>query len=67
VSDFEFTRGGLWPWLLALPVVWALLWLVLDRSRMAMLRYGAEPNVRLATPLWRSRSRLCVLARSALG
>ena len=54
MSDFEFSRGDLWPWLLALPVVWALLWLVLDRSRLAMQRYGAEPNFRLATPFWRS-------------
>jgi Ca-activated chloride channel homolog len=54
VSDLEFTRGYLWPWLLVLPVVWALLWLVLDRSRVAMARYGAEPLTALATPLWRS-------------
>jgi Ca-activated chloride channel family protein len=54
MSDFEFSRGDLWPWLLALPVVWALLWLVIDRSRLAMQRYGAEPSVRLATPFWRS-------------
>ena len=54
MSDFEFTRGHLWPWLLLLPVVWALLWLVLDRGRAAMQRYGARPTAQLATPLWRS-------------
>lgn len=54
MSDLEFTRADLWPWLLLLPVVWALLWLVLDRARLAMRRYGAEPNVALATPFWRS-------------
>jgi len=60
VSDIIFTRGDLWPYLLALPVVWALLWLVLDRSRLAMRRYGAESKVPVATPLWRS-FRLSVL------
>ena len=54
MSDIEFTRGHLWPWLFLLPVVWALLWLVLDRTRAAMARYGVEPSVRMATPLWRS-------------
>jgi len=54
VSDVEFARGELWPWLLALPAVWALLWLVLDRSRAAMARYGAAPLTRTSPPLWRS-------------
>ena len=54
MSDVEFARGELWPWLLALPAVWALLWLVLDRSRAAMARYGAAPLTRTSPPLWRS-------------
>ena len=54
MSDIEFTRGHLWPWLLTLPLVWAVLWWVLDRTRVGMLRYGATPTVVLATPLWRS-------------
>lgn len=60
MSDILFTRGHLWPWLFAVPVVWALLWLVLDRSRVAMQRYGAAPKSKVATPLWRS-FRLSVL------
>lgn len=60
MSDIEFTRGHLWPWLLCLPVAWAVLWLVLDRSKAAMSRYGAVPDSSVATPFWRSL-RLSVL------
>lgn len=54
MSDVEFTRAALWPWILALPAAWALLWLALDRSRAAMARYGAAPITPVAAPLWRS-------------
>ena len=54
MSDFEFARAEQWPWLLALPVVWALLWLALDGSRRAMSRYGAAPLTPVSAPLWRS-------------
>jgi len=54
VNDFEFARAELWPWLFALPGVWALLWLALDRSRRAASRYGAAPLTPVAAPLWRS-------------
>ena len=54
MSDFEFARAAQWPWLLALPVVWALLWLALDGSHRAMSRYGAGPLTPVSAPLWRS-------------
>ena len=54
MSEVEFARGALWPWLLALPVVWAALWLALDRARAAMARYGAAPLSSVPSPLWRS-------------
>ena len=54
MSDIEFARGELWPWLLTLPVVWALFWLVLDRARVAAARYGAAPLTPVSSPLWRS-------------
>ena len=54
MSDLEFGRAALWPWLLTLPGVCALLWLLLDRSRRAAARYGARPRTPVASPLWRS-------------
>lgn len=54
MSDFEFARAEYWPWLLALPVAWALLWLAIDGSRRAMSRYGAAPLTSVSAPLWRS-------------
>ena len=62
MSDFEFARAEYWPWLLALPVAWALLWLALDGSRRAMSRYGAAPLTSVSAPLWRSL-RLTALLR----
>ena len=50
----EFTRLWLWPALLALPVVWALLWALFDRTRVAARRYGAAPTDPITTPLVRS-------------
>jgi Ca-activated chloride channel homolog len=64
VSDVVFTRGWLWPGLLCLPVVAALLWLLFDRTRAALRRYGAEPTVRTTTPLWRA---VAVAAMLGLG
>lgn len=54
MSGLEWSRGALWPWLLLLPVVWALSWLVLDRARAAVRRYGVKPTTPVASPLWRS-------------
>lgn len=54
MSGLEWSRGALWPWLLLLPVVWALSWLVLDRARAAVSRYGAAPTTPVTAPLWRS-------------
>lgn len=53
MSELEFARGFLWPWLLLLPVAWALLWAVADRSLRAVRRYGAAGDRRVR-PLWRS-------------
>jgi Ca-activated chloride channel homolog len=54
VNGLEFTRLWLWPALLALPVVWALLWALFDRTRVAARRYGAAPTDPITTPLVRS-------------
>lgn len=54
MSDFEFGRRWLWPFLFAVPVLWALLWALFDRSRRAALRYGARTNDTVATPIGRS-------------
>ncbi|MBZ0150535.1 MAG: VWA domain-containing protein [Planctomycetes bacterium] len=54
MNDVVFARGWLWPWLLSLPVAWALLWLLFDRTRQAARRYGAAPRTRVASPLVRS-------------
>ena len=62
MSDIEFTRGDLWAWILLLPAVWGVLWLVLDRSKAAMGRYGAAPSSALATPFWRSLRLALLLA-----
>lgn len=54
MNDLSWTRGELWPWLLAMPVAWALLWALFDRVRAAVDRYGAEPSQPMPSPLWRS-------------
>ena len=54
MSELEWTRAELWPWLLLLPVVWALLWLVFDRARSAAQRYGAAPTQPTSSPVARS-------------
>lgn len=54
MNGLEWGRGFLWPWLLLLPVVWALLWALFDRTARAMRRYGAQPTSRVASPLLRS-------------
>jgi Ca-activated chloride channel homolog len=54
MSDILWTRGYLWPWLFSLPLVWGALWLILDATRQAMVRYGAEPDAPLTAPIWRS-------------
>ena len=54
MNGLEWTRAHLWPCLLLLPVVWALLWALFDRSRRAMARYGARTSDAIATPLTRS-------------
>lgn len=60
MNGLEFTRGGLWPWLLLLPVAAALAWALFDRTRAAAARYGAPPTTRVAGPLRRA-SRLALL------
>ena len=54
MSELVWARGELWPWLLLLPVIWALSFLVLDRARAAARRYGASATAPLPAPLWRS-------------
>lgn len=62
MNELVWARGHLWPFLLLLPVVWALLWLVLDGGRRAMQRYGAPPLGRVTQPLWRSLRWTALLA-----
>lgn len=54
MSDLVWTRGAFWPALLAAPVVWALLWALFDRTRSAVVRYGARGRDAIASPLVRS-------------
>lgn len=54
MNDLTFGRPELWPALLALPVLWALLWALLDRRRAAVRRYGALPVGTVPSPLGRS-------------
>jgi Ca-activated chloride channel family protein len=51
VNELVFVRAHLWPWLLMLPVAWALLWALCDRARRAAQRYGARGGDRLPRPL----------------
>jgi Ca-activated chloride channel family protein len=64
VSEVVWTRGVLWPWLFALPLVWALLWLLFERTRVAVQAYGAAPTGPVAAPFARS---LRITALLALG
>lgn len=54
MSGFEFSRLWLWPGLLALPVVWGVLWALFDRMARATRRYGAATDDPVATPIGRS-------------
>lgn len=54
MNDLVWTRPGLWPLLLALPVVAAALWAVFDRTRAAAARYGAVPTTKAPSPLARA-------------
>jgi Ca-activated chloride channel family protein len=54
VNDVLWTRAGLWPCLVALPLLWALVWALFDRARAAAARYGAAPTGTVTAPLWRS-------------
>ncbi|MBK8097125.1 MAG: VWA domain-containing protein [Planctomycetes bacterium] len=54
MNELIWNRPFLWPWLLALPVLWAVLWAMLDRSRRAAARFGATTTDVTARPLWRS-------------
>lgn len=54
MNGLEFARGWLWPALLGLPIVWALLWALFDRTRRAAVRYGATSTDAVAGPLLRS-------------
>lgn len=53
MSELEWSRGEWWPLLLLAPVVWALLWALFDRTRLAAVRYGAAGD-RVGSPLVRS-------------
>jgi hypothetical protein len=60
VNDLEWGRGWLWPALLAMPLLWALVHALFDRTRQALRRYGAATRRGSGGPLLRSL-RLCVL------
>ncbi len=62
MNGLEWTRAEHWPWLLLLPVVWALLYGLFARSRRALSAYGAEPCTPVAGPLWRSGRTALLLA-----
>lgn len=66
MSDLEWSRSFLWPWLLALPLVWALAFGLFDRSRAAVARYGAMPRHGLASSFWRSLRLSALLALALL-
>jgi len=51
VNELLFARAHLWPWLLALPVAWAVLWALFDRSARAARRYGARGGDAVPRPL----------------
>ena len=61
VSGLEFGRAQLWPFLLCLPVLLAVLWGMLSRRARAGLLYGASSRDVLPTPLGRAL-RLTLLA-----
>ena len=65
MNDLVWGRAWLWPGLLALPVLCALAWLVFDRSRAAVARWGARGTDRFPAPLGRSL-RLTLLATFGL-
>lgn len=54
MNELVFARAALWPGLLALPVLAALLWGLFDRSRRAAARYGARGRDAVASPFARS-------------
>jgi len=60
VNELEFTRAFLWPVWLALPLVLAGLWLLLDRRRVAAARYGAAAVGPVSGP-WRRALRTTAL------
>ena len=66
MNGLEFARGWLWPALLGLPVVWALLWALFDRTRRAAARYGVTSDDPLSPPLWRSLSLTVLLGLGVL-
>lgn len=66
MTEVVWTRGELWPWLLALPVAWALLWALFARSRAALSRYGAPPVTPVSSPLMRSLRVLLLLGLALL-
>ena len=66
MNDIVWTRGAMWPALLALPVAAALLWLLFDRARAALSRYGVAPSSRTAGPLARALRTTTLLALGLL-
>lgn len=66
MNGLEFARGWLWPALLGLPIAWALLWALFDRTRRAAGRYGVRSEDSLSPPLWRSLSLTVLLGLGVL-
>lgn len=64
MSGLEFTRAAQWPWLLLLPVLTAMLYMALSRTRLHVRRYGVESTDAVPSPLGRALllTLLCGLA-----
>ena len=50
MSELLWTHGHAWPWLLAVPVLWWLLWCALRWGRNGVSRYGAPPTEHAFSP-----------------
>jgi Ca-activated chloride channel family protein len=61
MNDLSFVRGQLWPLLLCLPLLFALLWALLAGTARAAAAYGARTAELPSSPRWRAL-RLSLLA-----